>query len=577
MEFIQSCKNCQKDFEIAGQDLIFYDKISPVFNDKRYQIPPPTHCPDCRQQRRLASVNEMNLYRGQCDLCKKFTLTQFPPTHKQPALCRECWHSDRWDSCAYGRDFDFSRPFFDQICELQRATPTQALHIDGTVQNSDYMHYAGSSKNSYLIFHADFCDSCYYGYGFKNNISCVDGFYNLHCELCYDCIDIHKCYDLKACQDCVKCFSSAFLRDCIGCRNCFLCVGLRNKEHCFENKQLSKEEYEKRVAQIDLGSYQQYQNCKTRLRELELQHAFKEFHGHNTENCFGDYLNNCKNTKYSFDCEDVEDGKFCYQLVLGSKDVYDIYQYGTNLQQSYEGAICGADGYRIFFTSNGAMNSQELFYCWCTEHAKNCFGCTSVHHKKFCVLNKQYTEKEYNELVPRIIEHMQKTGEWGEYFPIQASNFGYNKTLAQIYYPMTREQVLAKGWKWEDYEAPQPNAPKTISASNLPDNIKDVTDEILDTAIECETTKKLFRITAQELQFYRNQRVPLPRRCFDQRHLDRFSKRNPRHFFKRACGKCAKEIHTTYAPERPTTSLSGESRLGGKIVYCEQCYLQTIY
>jgi hypothetical protein len=32
--------------------------------------------------------------------------------------------------------------------------------------------------------------------------------------------------------------------------------------------------------------------------------------------------------------------------------------------------------------------------------------------KQYCILNKQYTKEEYEELVPKIIEHMKKTGEW---------------------------------------------------------------------------------------------------------------------------------------------------------------------
>lgn len=41
--------------------------------------------------------------------------------------------------------------------------------------------------------------------------------------------------------------------------------------------------------------------------------------------------------------------------------------------------------------------------------------------------------------------------------------------------------------------------------------------------------------------------------------------RNPRKLWKRQCGKCGKEIQTTYSPERPET------------VYCEGCYLSVVY
>ncbi|MCX6734579.1 MAG: hypothetical protein NTZ25_01560 [Candidatus Peregrinibacteria bacterium] len=557
----KTCKNCTHQFEVTNEDIAFYKQVSPTFNNQKIQIPEPTLCPDCRQQRRLASCNEQNLYRTQCDLCHKSTLTQFPPNPKQGIYCRECWHSNDWDPCAYGKDFDFSRSFFEQVYELKRNCPTQALSIDGINVNSDYMHYAGSSKNSYLISHADFCEDCYYGYGFKHNICCVDGFYNLHCELCYDCVDVHKCYGLKGSQDCVNCSSSSFLKDCIGCKNCFLCIGLRNQEYCFKNKNLSKEEYDREIAKIDLGSYKQYQVYKDQLKQAASGYIFKEFHGHNTENCFGDYLVNCKNAKHSFDCEDNEDVKFCYQTVLGAKNNYDIYQYGTNLSESYECIISGGNSYHLLFTNEGTINCSNLIYCWYMEVSKNCFGCTSMHHKEYCILNKQYTKEEYEKLVPKILEQMIKTQEWGEYFSPAQSLFGYNKTTAQLYYPLTKEEAVNKGYKWEDYEAPQPGVKNIIKATDLPDNIKDVKDEVLEVAIECPITKKVFKIIPQELKFYRQQKIPLPHFHYEQRHLERFKQRNPRKFWQRNCQNCQKNIQTTYSPDR------------SEKIYCEECYM----
>ena len=561
----QSCKACNTSFKVTDDDLKFYDKISPVFNGKKYDIPAPTHCPECRQQRRLALCNEFNLYPVNCNLCNEPTVTEHPSHNNNTIYCRECWNSDKWDQTDYGRDVDFSRPFFDQILELRQEMPLQALMREGTNVNSEYIHYAGFAKNCYLIMHADYCEDCYYGYGFKKNISCVDGLYNLHSELCYDCIDVHKCYGLKGSQDCMSCHSSAFLRDCIGCKNCFLCVGLREKEYCFENQQLSKEEYEKKMADIDFGSYEQYQRYKAKRKDLEKDHPFKEFHGHNLENCSGDYLINCKDTHDSFNCEDIETGKFCYQVITGAKDVYDIYQYGLNLQQSYECSVAGNNCYHILFTHNAHINSSDLTYCWFVFSSKNCFGCVSMHHKEYCILNKQYTKEEYEELVPQIIEHMKSTGEWGEFFSLQHATFGYNKTSAQMYYPLTKEQALAKGIRWDDVEDPMPDVEKIIPADQLPDNIDDIPDDILNWAIECEITKKPFKITSQELKFYRSQRLPIPRRNWQQRHFDRYHQRNPREFWERNCAKCNKAIRTTYSPERP------------EIVYCEECYLAQVY
>ncbi len=559
------CKQCGTAFEIADEDLRFYDQVSSVYCGKKYLIPPPKYCPDCRQQRRLLICNEFTLFSDECNLCGKHVITEFKPDHTFPVYCRGCYLSDKWNPLEYGQDVDFNRPFFEQMKELFAKVPNQHLNVDGEIQNSEYIHYAGTSKNSYLIMHADFCEDCYYGYGFKDNRNCVDGFYNLHCDHCYDCITVHRSHTLKCCQNCTNCNFSAFLRDCIGCSNCFLCVGLRQKEYCFENVQLTKEEYEKKMKEIDLGSYKQYQEFRKRRRELELKHAFKEFFGHNTENSLGDYLQNCKNVKYSFDCEDVESCKYCYQLVLGSKDNYDIYQYGTNLQQSYQGSIVGENSYHTLFNYLNYQGCHELVYCMVMDGCKDCFGCTNLRQNRYCILNKQYSEKEYEEMAGRICEHMQNTGEWGEFLPPELANCGYNESTAQLYYPLEKEEALKLGFKWSDYKAPEPEAEKTITADQLPDNIDDIPDDILNWAIRCEETGKLFKITKQEYLFYKEHKLPIPHREWLQRHIDRLHLRTPRHFWTRECDKCRKEIKTTYSPERP------------EIVYCETCYHKEVY
>jgi hypothetical protein len=561
----KSCIQCQSVFQVAPEDLKFYDTVSPIFNGKKYAIPEPDLCPDCRQQRRLAFCNERNLYPDTCNMCKKRILSEHPPELNQTSYCRDCWISDKWDVRDYGQDFDFSRPFFEQFHELMRRTPMLALNQTGTMQNSDYVHYAGFSKNCYLIAHADFCEDCMYGYGFKQNRSCIDGFYNLHDELCYDCVDVHKSYGLTACQDCQNCHSSAFLRDCIGCKNCFLCVGLREKEYCFENQQLTRADYEKKLAEIDLGSHQQYLKYFAKRQELEKAHHFKEFQGHNLQNCFGNYLYNCKDCYYCFDCEDTEESRYCTQLVLGSKNNMDVYQYGTGLQQSLDSSITGDNSYRILFSHQVLLECSDISYCAHAYSCRNCFGSTSINHNQYLIFNKQYSEKEYNELVPKIIEHMIKTGEFGQHFPPQFSFFGYNKTSAQMYYPLTKEETQKRGYKWDDYEPPIPDISKKIAAKDLPANIKDVTDDILNTAIECESTGRLFKIMPMELEFYRKQKLPLPRRSPEQRHLDRFALRNPRKFWQRQCDKCKKSLITTHSPDKNRT------------VYCDDCYTKELY
>jgi hypothetical protein len=79
---------------------------------------------------------------------------------------------------------------------------------------------------------------------------------------------------------------------------------------------------------------------------------------------------------------------------------------------------------------------------------------------------------------------------------------------------------------------------KIIPADKLPNNIKDIPDDILNRAIKCEKTQKPFKIIPQELEFYRKHDLQLPKRHPDQRHLDRMELRNPRKLFSRKCDKC---------------------------------------
>ena len=145
------CKNCQQSFEITDEDLKFYEKVSPIFGEKKHLIPAPSLCPDCRQQRRLSFRNERNLYNHKCNLCQKAIITIYSPDKNYTIYCRDCWWSDKWDTINYGRDFDFSRPFFEQYENLLQ-TVTKAAIISYNCENCDYTNYQNDSRNCYLTF-----------------------------------------------------------------------------------------------------------------------------------------------------------------------------------------------------------------------------------------------------------------------------------------------------------------------------------------------------------------------------------------------------------------------------------------
>lgn len=560
---LQTCHQCTASFEITQDDLAFYEKISPTFGGKACAVPPPTLCFDCRQQRRLSWRNEKKLYHRKCDLTGKQILSIYSPDKPYTVYEFHEWYGDQWDPLDYGRDVDFSRPFFTQFDELHRACPLRSFNMQEESENSDFTNLANRNRNCYLIFAASFNEDCYYSTYVQKNKNVVDCFFTFDSELCYECIDCYHGYRLRESQFCENCSESALLFSCKSCTNCLGCLSLANKEHHILNKQYSKEEYEKYAQQIR-ADRSAYELLKREFQQLKLSLPHKYYAGVGNENVTGDHVSFCKNTHYSFDCTHLEDCKYCTWL-HESRDCWDCYAWGLfGCELGYENQLCGNTFQRVLFSESCWNSVSDLLYCrYCLDGCSHCFGCVCLRHKEYCILNKQYTKEEYERLVPKLIEQMRKTGEWGEFLPTAISCYAYNETVAQEYFPLSKESVLKRGWKWRDEEELEEKylGPRV----EIPADICDVSDDITQKILLCEVTGKPYKIIPQELKFYREMGIPLPRRCFDQRHRDRMALRNPRKLWARQCARCQKSIQTSYAPQRP------------EIVYCEECYLATVY
>jgi hypothetical protein len=183
-------------------------------------------------------------------------------------------------------------------------------------------------------------------------------------------------------------------------------------------------------------------------------------------------------------------------------------------------------------------------------------------NKKYCILNKQYSKDEYEKLKEKIIEQMKERGEWGESFPIEYSPFPYNDTLAQDYFPLTREEAISKGYPWRDY-----TDQKVIKqAIKFDKDIEKVGEEILDEMLVCVECGKNYKIIPQEYRFYKILKISIPDNCPDCRYSRRMSQQKASKLYHRKCMNegCLNEFETTYSPERPEK------------VYCEKCYQESI-
>lgn len=551
------CVQCRSAFAITKEDLQFADKVSPVIAGKKQAVPPPTLCPLCRQQRRLAWRNERHLYHRTCDLTGKSIIANFGPHTGITVYDQHEWWTDKWEPLSYGREFNFSRPFFAQFADLQREVPQPSLSVWNS-ENSDYCNYIGHVKGSYLIFGSVYSQDCYYGSPYYSN-NCVDTLVVRECEECYECVDCRKLRRCFFCQDCWHSNHLLCCYDCQGCSECIGCAGLRKKQYCIFNEQLRKEEYGQRKRELNLCHPEVRTQLQQKLAALKLHIPHRFMQSAKIEDVSGNYVYESKRTHDCFYADRCEDCRSCAQVV-DLKDCADNnYTEENELTYDYLGAY---QVHRVLFSKfcNRLTNS---FYCdACHQNSHHLFGCIGLKRTSYCILNAQYTREEYEALVPRVIDHMRATKEWGEFFPIACSPFCYNESVAQEYFPLTHEEANKRHWAWlgedrrEKYLGP---------SREVPPDIREVEDRICDQILLCEVTKRPYKIIPQELHFYRTMGLPIPRRCPDQRHLQRLAMRNPRRLWDRTCAKCQAHIRTSYAPDRP------------EAVFCESCYLKTVY
>jgi len=573
---VRKCQNCEQDFTIEPEDFQFYEKI---------KVPLPTRCPECRLQRRLSFRNERVLHHRECNLCEKMIISVFHPSKDNVVYCQQCWWSDKWDPLSYGKDYDFNKPFFKQYKELSKAVPRVGL-INANSVNSEYTHLAADNKDCYMLFESSNNERCNHSYWMQVSKDCLDCSFVNNSELCYEVFVAWKCYKLFFSKECRDCTESYFLQDCVGLSNCYGCVGLRNKQYHIFNQPYSKEEYlkilEEKKAQIQQG------NIEVLVREFKdfaLKNINKYAHIQKSVNSTGNYLLNTKNCLYCFHGYDAENCKYGYHVWRNSKDNMDVSTVGRDAEMVYETINTGINVYNIKFGIQLWGSNSDIFYSESCQGSSNLFGCISLHNENYCILNKQYTKEEYEELIKKIIEHMKSTKEYGEFFPTEVSLFSYNETSANDHFALSKENALKKGFKWKNQDE------KVVKPTLIQNKMISVDDSVLGEIIECSHQDKCddkctagFKIIKEELQFYKKMNLPLPRLCPNCRHYQRLKQRNPLKLWQRKCQcageksenkiyqniakhkdhtkdqPCPNQFQTSYAPDRP------------EIVYCESCY-----
>lgn len=550
----KTCKITGREFDVTEIEQRFCEQMG---------VPLPDICPGERIRRLMNERNARSLYYRKCDFSGKTILSQHHPDTPFPVYETSEWWSDKWDGLDFGQDFNFERPFFEQFLELKNKVPHMSVFvISGTLENSDYTNCTGYIKNCYLISESDYDEDCYFSnriYHSRDIVDCSNGNNN---ELCYECMDCTDSNRLMYSEECAQCRDSYFLYSCKDCSDCIGCINQNHKQYMIFNVQYTREEYEQYKKTFKLDTHSGAQDLKAKCESFFSNYPHRAVQGEHNENCTGDHLYHSKNSFNCFDASNLEDCFNCVRVAGGVKSAHNYSSWGFKAELIYMCSACGDNAYNLRFCSTCTTNVSNCTYCYLLTSCSDCFGCIGLKNKKYCIFNKQYTKEEYEKLMPRIIEHMKKTEEWGQYFPKEMSSFAYNESIVMENFPLTKEEALALGYRWRDEdEANAYQGPETT----VPDSLDEVSDEICKQILKCEISGKLYKIIPQELKFYRKLGVPLPRRCPTQRHADRYARRNTYKLYSRTCSKGREPIVTTYPPDKSVT------------IYCQEDFLKEIY
>jgi hypothetical protein len=501
------CQETGIDFAITESDKKYYDYI---------QVPYPTFCPESRFKRRLSWINVTKFYKRKDGL-----ISMYRDNCGYNIIPDYDWWSDKYDCLEHGREYDFSKNFFSQFNDLLHTARLPHLHRNySTFENSDYCNAASNLKNCYMVSCADNVEDCYYSVMIENCKSCSDLLLCNHCELCYDCINCRKCYFCFYSYDCQNSSYLQFSEDCIGCHNCFGCIGLRNKEYCIYNQQYTPEDYASKTKDLLPNSYQEVAETKKQIAKFFSQFPQKQIRGHQNENVSGNYIYQSKNVHNSYVAEKCEDSKyvqFIRYLDAPSYNCMDYTIFGIASSSIYESAWCGLHCHNVKF-SYWCYNCSDIEYCYGCHNSQNLFGCVGLRSKQYCIFNKQYTENDYHQKVKEIKEQMLKipytdknglTYFYGEFFPSELSPFFPEETLLSDFY-------LAN-----DLETNLQYSPTNQIAEEQTCYISEMPDSVVNKLLFCLKTNKPYKITSQELKFYKNNNIPLPNHCFNYRNKSR--------------------------------------------------------
>ncbi|MFH1253752.1 MAG: hypothetical protein V1664_05510 [Candidatus Uhrbacteria bacterium] len=256
---------------------------------KKFNVPPSPLSPRVRMWH-LAGF--MTVYQWWWN--KNFYTGAPVLTYIHPATGLRVLPDNEWfehDFSETNLSFSAERPFFEQFRELQLRVPLNATRNVKQPEQSittvsvgdvnSYFVHGSKTKNSFYTADALNAEACV---DLNGTVDTTDCYHINHSQRLHNCQFVYESFD---------CLNSTFLFDCHNCEYCFGASNKRNKKFLWWNEQLTKETWESRRREVDLGSrkilQKQFEMFLTMIRQAAV---WPENFNQQSSGCTGEYLIN---------------------------------------------------------------------------------------------------------------------------------------------------------------------------------------------------------------------------------------------------------------------------------------------
>jgi len=473
------------------------------------------------------------------------------------------WQAE--DHTFFGREVDFSRSVMEQIWDLETVVPFDAARNIDVDENSVAI---ASIKiiDSHLIFGSYGCQRCFYASSLGWGEDCIDIggggriFRTFASSASSDIAESMYIFHSRTCH------SSFFLFDCQDCEYCFGATNQHHKKYIFFNRQLTKDEYEQKIKNINLSNRDTLENFLDKFYQLWREEgAWPPNFNVRSEDCDGEELE---------DCVKCNDGYFviksndCLHLRFSFSGERNLYISGNVSANSCYMTTGSSQSMNLKFCQASAQTINSEYCINCLE-CENCFACVNLFRKKFCIFNKQYSEEEYWQLVDQLKCKMLDDGEYGKFFAAKYSIPGFQFSGAALSVGYSEEDLKLFKVPILDPTRGQVLSPnlkdgQMVKVSDIPDNFSEIDpNKFVGVPIFDPEVGRSYSVTKAEYEIYKAKHWPFPRRHFVTRITDLFLHRNLPVKEKTTCFVCQQPVVTYKNVKFPVRK-----------VYCRECYLK---